>query len=156
MSMVSPQSERPMRWRFLQAGIALALPILLAIGMTRDPSRLPSALVGHEMPALAIPYLDRDGTLTASALEGQPLILNFWASWCTSCREEHDDLVRLGLRGAASGEFRVVGINYRDNPDNARVFLAREGAFPYPSGYDGSGRTGIDFGVYGMPETFFC
>ncbi|RKF12855.1 DsbE family thiol:disulfide interchange protein [Roseovarius spongiae] len=148
-------AKRPIRWKYFLGALMLALPVLLAVGLTRDPGKLPSALEGRSMPSFEIPYLAQEGTLDSAAFKGKPLVLNFWASWCVSCRHEHDELIRLGLRSAAQGDFRVAGVNYRDDPDRAQGYLAREGAFPYPSGYDGKGRLGIDFGVYGMPETFF-
>lgn len=151
-----PQTaRRPARWKYVLGVVALALPVLLAIGLTRDPGRLPSALEGQAMPGFEIPHLDGPGTLASAEFDGQPLVLNFWASWCVSCRQEHGELIRLGLLSAATGAFNIAGINYRDDPDKAGAYLAREGSFPYPSGFDGKGRLGIDFGVYGMPETFF-
>lgn len=136
--------------------LAMALTVgLLGIGLTRDASVLPSALEGRPMPAFDLPLLDGEGRLVSAEAAGRPLILNFWASWCVTCRQEHPELVRLGLRARARGEFAIAGINYRDDAGNALRFLAREGSFPYASGVDPRGRLGIDFGVYGMPETFF-
>ncbi|PKQ11259.1 MAG: thiol:disulfide interchange protein [Alphaproteobacteria bacterium HGW-Alphaproteobacteria-1] len=142
-------------WKFtLITGIA-ALLVLLGLGLTRDPSRVPSALVGREMPAFDLPLLDGEGRLVSAEAAGRPLVLNFWASWCVTCRQEHPELVRLGLAARGSGAFAIAGINYRDTAEHALRFLDREGHFPYLSGLDPSGRLGIDFGVYGMPETFF-
>lgn len=155
MSDLPQTAKRPIRWTYALGAMMLALPILLAVGLTRDPGRLHSALEGQPMPEFDIPYLDQAGVLASEDFTGKPLVLNFWASWCVSCRQEHGELIRLGLLSAASGSFQIAGINYRDDPGQARTYLAREGSFPYPSGYDGKGRLGIDFGVYGMPETFF-
>ncbi len=155
MSDVTQTTRRPIRWKYALGAMMLALLSLLTIGLTRDPGRLPSALEGQKMPTFDLPYLGQPGTLASVGFEGKPLVLNFWASWCVSCRQEHGALIRLGLHSAASGAFRIAGINYRDDPARAATYLAREGSFPYPSGYDGKGRLGIDFGVYGMPETFF-
>lgn len=143
------------RWRLpLALGLALLL-VLLGVGLTRDPSHVPSALVGRAMPAFDLPVLGGEGALASAEAGGRPLIVNFWASWCPSCRDEHPVLIDLGLRARMGGEFAIAGVNSRDTPANARVFLDREGHFPYASGMDPRGRTGIDFGVYGMPETFF-
>jgi len=151
----SPRARRPRRWKFALSAALLSLLTLLAVGLTRDPSRLPSALVGHPMPAFALPLLEGEGLLDSAEVAGRPLILNFWASWCTTCRQEHPVLVDLGLKARGQGGFAIAGINYRDTPDHAMTFLDREGHFPYLSAQDPSGRLGIDFGVYGMPETFF-
>lgn len=146
---------RRRHWRLaLALGLALLLA-LLALGLTRDPGHVPSALVGRPAPAFDLALLGGEGRLASSEVAGRPLILNFWASWCVSCRQEHPELVRLGLRAQARGEFAIAGINSRDSEALALRFLAREGQFPYLSGVDPRGRTGIDFGVYGMPETFF-
>jgi cytochrome c biogenesis protein CcmG/thiol:disulfide interchange protein DsbE len=128
---------------------------LLGVGLTRDPSVVPSARVGHAAPDFDLPALDGPERVALSDTKGKPALLNFWASWCTTCRQEHPELVRLGLRSLARGEFTILGINYRDDPARAQMFLNREGHFPYPSGVDERGRLGIDYGVYGMPETFF-
>lgn len=133
----------------------IALLALLGIGLTRDPSAVLSALVGTPAPAFDLPELDGPGRVALADRGGGPMLVNFWASWCTTCRQEHPELVRLGLRSLAKGEFAIAGINYRDDPEKARLFLNREGHFPYPSSMDPRRRLGIDYGVYGMPETFF-
>ena len=149
-------ARRPVpRWKWLLGGAVVAVPLLLGIGLTRDPSFIPSMAVGHQVPAFALEPLAGAGTVSSQALAGKPFVVNFWASWCVSCREEHPMLIALGERAARSGGFAVVGVNYRDDPEAARGYLDRHGRFPYPSGVDGRGRLGIDFGVYGMPETFF-
>lgn len=148
--------DRPRRpWKAALVLVMAMTVALLAVGLTRDASEVPSALVGQPMPAFDLPLLEGGGRLVSDEAEGRPLILNFWASWCVTCRQEHPELVRLGLRAQAKGEFAIAGINYRDDPVRAAAFLRRAGAFPYASGADPRGRLGIDFGVYGMPETFF-
>lgn len=147
--------KRPVpRWKWLLGGAVVAIPLLLGIGLTRDPSFIPSMIVGHAVPAFDLEVLGAAGTVSSKALAGKPYVVNFWASWCVSCREEHPVLIELGER-ASSGGFAVVGVNYRDDREAALGYLDRHGRFPYASGVDGRGRLGIDFGVYGMPETFF-
>lgn len=143
------------RWRFWLALAMILMIGLLGMGLTRDPGNVPSALVGRSMPRFELPLLDGEGSLDSGEVAGRPLILNFWASWCPTCRQEHPVLLALGLRARMTGEFAIAGINSRDTISQAMQFLDREGNFPYASAFDPSGRTGIDFGVYGMPETFF-
>lgn len=148
---------RPRRWCSWKLALAAAMAVVVAIlgiGLTRDASEMPSVLVGRQMPAFDLPLLDGEGRLASAEVAGRPLVLNFWASWCVSCRAEHPELLRLGMR-ARGGEFAIAGINSRDDPKLALAYLEREGQFPYVSGLDPRGRLGIDFGVYGMPETFF-
>lgn len=155
--------KRPVpRWKWLLGGAIVALPLLLAIGLTRDPSYIPSMVLDRPVPAFNLERLTLaaeaeagDAMISSQALAGKPYVINFWASWCVSCREEHPVLIELGNEAAASGAFAMVGVNYRDARQAALSYLQRYGDFPYASGVDGRGRLGIDFGVYGMPETFF-
>lgn len=122
-----------------------------------DPSRIPSALIGRPAPALDLPPLKgltRDGQpvpgLTSAGLKGEVTVLNVFASWCVPCRDEHPFLVELSKMPG----FRLVGLNYKDEAENARRFLGRFGN-PYAAvGVDAGGRAAIDWGVYGVPETF--
>lgn len=118
----------------------------------RDPRGVPSVLVGRSPPAFDLPPLAEDGArLTPAVLEqGRPAIVNFFASWCAPCRIEHPQLMQLSRQGIV-----LVGIAYKDRPQDARKFLAELGD-PYRKvGLDQSGRTGIDWGVYGVPESYF-
>jgi cytochrome c biogenesis protein CcmG/thiol:disulfide interchange protein DsbE len=122
-----------------------------------DPSRIPSALIGRPAPQTDLPPvegLQRDGKpvpgLAAAAFKGEVTVLNVWASWCVPCHDEAPLLMKL----AADNRVRVVGINYKDQPDNARRFLGRYGNPFAANGADGNGRGSIEWGVYGVPETF--
>ena len=136
------------------AALALLFLIRLYAG---DPSRVPSALIGRPIPAVALeplPGLAQDGQpvpgLSDADLKGRVTVVNVWASWCAPCRQEHPALIEL----AKNPSIRVVGINYKDNPENARRFLGQLGNPFAAVGVDPSGRTAIDWGVYGVPETF--
>src|SRR5207248_6162528 len=122
-----------------------------------DPSRIPSALIGHPAPETnlpALPGLERNGKevpgLDGATFKGAVTLLNVWASWCVPCRDEAPLLLRL----AADQRIMVVGINYKDQSDNARRFLGRYGNPFVANGIDANGRAAIEWGVYGVPETF--
>lgn len=145
-------------------GFASALGVLgvLTWGLGRDPYVLPSPLEAKAAPEFALPVMPAtdDGTddaprdtLRLSELRGKVVVLNFWASWCLACREEHPVLVR----GAKRYEERGVvfrGVLFQDSPSNARRWLREMGA-AYPTLLDPDTRMAIDYGVYGVPETFF-
>lgn len=125
---------------------------LLAFGLTRDVQKLPSALVGQPAPEFRAPTLDGD-TLSSQELRGSVVVLNFWASWCVPCRQEHSVLVRTD-RTWEEDEARVVGVVYQDSREAALRFMERLGG-DWPSLQDPQSRVAIDFGVYGVPETYF-
>jgi len=135
----------------LPLGVFLALAVALAAGLSRDPRALPSPLIGKPAPSFELPLLDTDGrSLRSSDMQGKVWVLNVWASWCTPCQVEHPLLVDL----AARTRVPIYGLNYKDQPAAARAWLKRLGN-PYAATMtDIDGRTGIDFGVYGVPETF--
>jgi cytochrome c biogenesis protein CcmG/thiol:disulfide interchange protein DsbE len=136
------------------AGIALLFYVGLGEG---DPTRIPSALIGHPAPKTVLPPvegLSREGKpvpgIAAGTFKGKVSVVNVWASWCVPCREEAPLLVRL----ARDTRIQIIGINYKDQPEKARAFLDSYGN-PYAmSGADRSGRASIEWGVYGVPETF--
>lgn len=156
----APVEARPRR-RLLVLLPLILFAVLAALFYGRlfsgDPSRLPSALIGRMAPELDLPALDgltRDGApvpgLSSAELKGEVTVLNVFASWCAPCRDEHPFLVELSKQQG----FRLVGLNYKDDGENARRFLGRFGN-PYAAvGVDAGGRTAIDWGVYGVPETF--
>ena len=132
-------------------GIFLALIALLAIGLRLNPREVPSPLIGKPAPAFDLPLLNApDKRFSEKQMLGQVWILNVWASWCPPCLVEHPVVTSI----ARSGMAPIVGLNYKDTRDDALPWLARNGN-PYQLiVYDADGRIGIDYGVYGVPETY--
>lgn len=132
--------------------VFLGIGAFLAIGLTRDPAKLPSTMIDKPVPEFALPPLPgrADGGLASSELAGGTVTLvNVFASWCIPCKVEHPVLMRLKDQGV-----RIVGIDYKDKPADAARFLSEMG-IPYQKiGADRDGRVAIDWGVYGVPETF--
>lgn len=123
----------------------------LAVGLSRDPQEIPSPLIGKQAPAFELPQLgDPQKTFSPESMKGAPWILNVWASWCVACREEHPVLVELGKQDVAP----IIGLDYKDKRDDALAMLARQGNPYLLSAFDANGRVGIDYGVYGVPETY--
>ena len=125
--------------------------VLLGVGLRLDPRELPSPLIGKPAPAFSLPVLHQpEKTFSHQELLGSVWILNVWASWCISCREEHAAVTALAKSGAA----RVVGLNFKDEPEQALAWLARFGN-PYTlSVQDREGRLGADYGLSVVPETY--
>ena len=146
--------------------ILVLLPLLAFVALTAlffyrlgagDPSRLPSALIGHPVPTFDLPGitgLERDGKpipgIGNATFQGAVTLLNVWASWCVPCHDEAPFLEQL----SRDKRIQLVGINYKDTADNARRFLYRYGNPFVATGRDETGRASIDWGVYGVPETF--
>ena len=138
--------------------IFLGLVALFLIRLySGDPSRIPSALIGHAAPQTNLPPvagLDRNGApvpgIDAATFKGAVTVVNVWASWCVPCHDEAPLLMGL----AQDSRLRVIGINYKDEPENARRFLGRYGNPFVAAGADRNGRAAIEWGVYGVPETF--
>lgn len=139
--------------------LLLLLPLLVflilggyfALGLTKDPSKLPSMLIDKPVPTFTLPGLaEGDPGLTSTELTGKVRLVNVFASWCAPCRVEHPLLMRL----AKEEGIILHGINYKDKPEAAKAFLDQMGN-PFTSiGSDRDGRVAIDFGVYGVPETY--
>ena len=127
------------------------LVAFLAVGLQRDPHEVPSPLVNKAAPAFKVPQLIlADRQFAPADMQGKVWMLNVWASWCVACRVEHPLLVQL----ARSQVVPVIGLDYKDQRIDALGFLKKNGD-PYNlSAFDADGRVGIDYGVYGVPETF--
>lgn len=131
--------------------VFLGLAVFFAIGLTRDPRTVPSPFIDKPAPAFRLERLhDSKVAFTPEEMKGKVWMLNVWASWCASCRVEHPLLVELARQKVVP----IVGLNYKDRREDALPWLQRYGD-PYAlSAWDGDGRVGIDYGVYGAPETF--
>jgi cytochrome c biogenesis protein CcmG/thiol:disulfide interchange protein DsbE len=150
---VAPERHTTRHWPALLAPIVLFLLIvaLLAVGLGRDPRQIPSPLIGKPVPEFALPAVQgRMRGLASGDLRGEVSLVNVFASWCAACRDEHPLLMAL----ATANELPIHGLNYKDRPEDAAAWLDALGD-PYTrTGADLDGRVGIDWGVYGVPETF--
>ena len=158
MPEASPK-RRGRSWLLAPLLIFLSLAALFAFALrTGDPSRLPSTLIGKPAPAIDLPALEGlvDGTRavpgfsTKDLASGRVAVVNFWASWCTPCVAEHPLLIELKARTGVD----LYGVNYKDQAEAARRFLGRFGNPFSAVGVDANGRAAIEWGVYGMPESF--
>jgi len=138
-------------WFLIPLFAFVALAIVLAVGLKRDPREVPSPLIDKPAPKFALARLDDAAkTVRLDDLKGKVFILNVWASWCVACREEHPILLDFAKKRVVP----VYGLNYKDTRPDASAWLARFGN-PYDASFfDEDGRVGLDFGVYGVPETF--
>lgn len=165
-----------MNWKRAVVGVLVALPVLglLVFGMTLDPRAIDSPLPGNEAPAFTLAVLEGTPTYGAALIadpgtgevaasrdtisleqhEGEIVVLNFFASWCLACRTEHGVLNRGAERYRDEG-VRFYGVVYQDTPENALRWIERMGGATYPALLDSASRTAIDYGLYGVPETFF-
>ncbi|MFN0317368.1 MAG: DsbE family thiol:disulfide interchange protein [Burkholderiales bacterium] len=141
-----------MRARFVVPLVLfVALVGLFAAGLKLDPKLVPSPLIDQPAPRFTLPKLsDSQASFTQEEFRGKVSLLNVWASWCVSCRIEHPLLVEL----AQSGRVPIYGLNYKDGAEDAKRWLAYYGDPYRSSAHDAQGRVGIEFGVYGVPETF--
>ncbi|HZN46617.1 MAG TPA: DsbE family thiol:disulfide interchange protein [Ramlibacter sp.] len=135
----------------LPLAIFLVMAVFLGVGLTRDPRKLPSTMIDKAAPQFSLKQVSAlDKNFSPEDMKGQVWMLNVWASWCTACRVEHPLLVEI----SNSKIVPLIGLDYKDKPEDALKFLAQQGN-PYQlSALDLEGRVGIDYGVYGVPETF--
>jgi len=140
-----------MKKAYIPLGIFAVLLVFLAIGLTRDPHEIPSPLIGKPAPLLTAPVLNKTGqTFSSKDMLGKVWLLNTWASWCVACREEHPILIEF----SKTNPLPIIGLDYKDKDAQGLKWLARFGN-PYQMAVtDADGRIGIDFGVYGVPESF--
>lgn len=139
-----------MKKQMIPLSLFAGLVVILAIGLTLDPKSVPSPLIGKPAAQFDLPRLFSHESLTAKQLEGQPWILNIWASWCVSCKQEHQNLMAFASKHPTT----IIGLNYKDTPNEAKAWLTALGN-PYTFVVqDTNGQAGIDWGVYGVPETF--
>ena len=143
-----------MRRYLVPLGLFLGLVVFLGVGLDRNPHELPSPLVGRPAPPFDLPRLTADtggpARFAPADMQGKVWMLNVWASWCVSCRQEHPVLLDL----AKSAVVPLVGLDYKDAVGDARAWLERHGDPYLLSAVDADGRVGIDYGVYGVPETY--
>ena len=153
-----------MNWRRALIAVAVAVPVIamLGYGLTQDPAQIPSPLPGRAAPAFALPVfspgreplaLPVGDTVRLATYKGQVVVLNFWASWCLECRTEHEALSSVASAYADRG-VRFFGVLYNDTPEKGLEWIAGMRGQSYPSLQDERIRTGIDYGLYGVPETF--
>ncbi len=137
--------------RFWPLGVFLVLVVLLYVGLYKDPHEIPSPLIGKPAPTFALAKVDDPAqTISREQLLGHVWVLNVWASWCVSCREEHPLLVDFAKRFPVE----MYGLDYKDTRPEALGWLSQFGN-PYKAAlFDSDGKVGIDFGVYGVPESF--
>ena len=146
------ERRRPLRPAMLLPVLAVAALIgVLAVGLRHDPREIPSPLLGKPVPKFSLPpVLGRSLGLSSADLKGEVSLVNVFASWCVACRDEHPVLMQMKKAGLVP----IHGLNYKDRPDDAKKWLDEMGD-PYTrTGADVDGRVGIDWGVYGVPETF--
>jgi cytochrome c biogenesis protein CcmG/thiol:disulfide interchange protein DsbE len=134
----------------LPLGLFIVLLGFLAVGLNRDPREVPSPLVGKPAPVFEVPQLHQsDKAFSPQQMLGKVWLFNVWASWCVSCRQEHPVLVEYSKKGVP-----IVGLDYKDQREDGLRWLRQYGDPYLLSAYDGDGRVGINYGVYGVPETY--
>ena len=168
-TLVKPAGQRMPRWVFVPLALFLGMVAFLAVGLQRNPQEIPSPLMGQAAPAFQLPVVGGAGTFSQAQFKGQLTLVNMWATWCAGCREEHPILMALSRQPG----LQMVGLNYKElqaselagqDPQSAEAVqkaTARSQAWLQKQGQafgvnllDMDGRVGMDFGVYGLPETY--
>ncbi len=151
-----------MNWKKAAWGIAAAIPVvaLLGFGMTRDPKDIPSPLPGRVAPTWSLatftgPAGQTPDSVKLADMKGKVVVLNFWASWCLACRDEHQALRQIGQLYSHKDDVKFFGVLYNDSPENGRKWLGMMGDLDYPALLDPASKVAIDYGLYGVPETYF-
>ena len=162
-------ARRMPRWVFLPLALFLGMVVFLAVGLTRNPQEIPSPLIGRPAPAFELPVVGGQGVFSAEQFKGQLTLVNLWATWCAGCKEEHPILMALSRQPG----LQMLGINYKElqaselsgqDPQSApavqkatarnQAWLQKHGQAFGVNLLDMDGRVGMDFGVYGLPETY--
>jgi cytochrome c biogenesis protein CcmG/thiol:disulfide interchange protein DsbE len=135
-------------------GAIVAVPIVtvLAVSFGRDPHEIRTPMVGRPAPSFTLRDASTDGAVALAASRGKPVVINFWATWCAPCVQEHAALVAAAR--ALGSDVQFIGVVYQDSQEQVRAFLDQRGR-AYPVALDEDARTAIAYGVYGVPETFF-
>lgn len=133
--------------------VVAGLVVVLTGGFRRQPGDIRSAVVGNPAPAFDLPALEGSGRVALEQYRGKVVVVNFFASWCIPCKEEHPTLLRVWER-YRTADVVLIGILYQDSPDSGREFVRRLGG-TWPTAIDDNSRTALGFGVFGIPETFF-
>lgn len=143
-----------MNRRVMLIGAVVTVPVVAALAASfgRDPHEIRTPMIGRPAPAFALRDVTTSEELSLAALRGTPVVINFWATWCVPCLQEHAALVSTAASRGSDVQF--IGVVYDDTPERVREFLQQHGR-AYPSLLDEHGRTAIAYGVYGVPETFF-
>jgi len=134
-------------------GAIAGIVIVLALGFRYDPHDIRSATVGKPAPAFALPSLEGGGTVDLASYRGKVVVVNFFASWCIPCKQEHAAIASAWSR-YRTADVVLIGTLYQDDADAGREFMRRLGG-GWPTAIDGDGRVALSFGVFGIPETFF-
>jgi cytochrome c biogenesis protein CcmG/thiol:disulfide interchange protein DsbE len=152
-SAAAPVRTSRVNTRVLVAGAAIVVPLLavLVLNLGRDPHSVRSPLIGRPAPAFSLAPVAGGAPMSLESLRGRPVVINFWATWCVPCLEEH---AALAAAAKALRDVQFLGVVYEDEEATTQVFL-RQRASAYPSFMDPEGKTAIAYGVFGVPETFF-
>ena len=150
-----PVPAPSLNWKALGIGLLIVAPflVLLGMGFGRDPHVMDKPLVGKEAPPFELPRLADGELVTMADLTGKPMVVNFWATWCVPCAQEHPNLVEAARRWGSDVQF--VGIVYQDKNEAVEAWLDRHGGRGYPTLIDVNAKAAIAYGVYGVPETYF-